>query len=80
MQTIDAAAGRSPDRLLARLSGGLAALLGEVDVSEDELVGRLRAGMHGVLAREARPAVVHADVALAAAMGLATRPEAEVVD
>ena len=78
MQTIAAAAGRSPDRLLARLSGELAALLGEVDVSETDMVGKLRAGLSGVLAREARPAV-HADVALAA-MGLATRPEAEVVD
>jgi len=41
-------------------------------------VGKLRTGLSGVLAREARPAV-HADVALAA-MGLATRPDAAVVD
>jgi hypothetical protein len=78
MQTPAAAGGRSPGRLLVRLSGGLAALLRRVDVFEDKLVGKLRAGLSGVLAREARPAV-HADVALAA-MGLATRPEAEVVD
>jgi hypothetical protein len=73
-----AAAGGSPDRRFVRLTVGLTRLLlGEVDVPENELVGKLRAGLSRVLAREARPEF-HTDVALAAA-GLATRPEAEVV-
>jgi hypothetical protein len=68
MQT-PAAAELPPDRPLARVSVGLTALLGEVDVFEDELLGKLRAGLSSVLARgEARPAF-HADVALAAVVG-----------
>jgi hypothetical protein len=73
-----AAARRPRDRIIARLSVGLTSLLGEVDVPEDELVGKLRAGVSQNLAREARSAF-HADVALALA-GLATRPEAEVIE
>jgi len=68
----------SPDHLHARLSVGLTALLCEVDVPKDEVVGKLRARLSQVLARQARPAF-HADVALALA-GLATRPEAEVLE
>jgi len=79
MQTHAASAAEpSADRPLARLSVGLTSLMGEVDVPEDELVDKLRAGLSRVLASEARPAF-HADVALALA-GLATRPEAQILD
>jgi hypothetical protein len=41
-----------------RLSVALTSLLGQVDVPEDELVGKLRVQLSGMLAREAQP-VVH---------------------